>query len=162
MHQPREGKPLLVLDLDHALLDFSSKQLARADSYEVGDHSAAALKRPFMDDFLTKAYQYFDLVVWSQTSWRWLETKLTELGMITHSGYRICFVLDKTSMFTITSKKRDGSSFKHHVKPLQIIWDKFPHWNSHNTVHVDDLRRNFALNMGKLLRHVLYHVQNFV
>ena len=115
-----------------------------------------------MDDFLTKAYQYFDLVVWSQTSWRRLETKLTELGMITHSGYRICFVLDKTSMFTITSKKRDGSSFKHHVKPLQIIWDKFPHWNSHNTVHVDDLRRNFALNMGKLLRHVLYHVQNFV
>ena len=28
------------------------------------------MKRPYMDDFLTKAYQHYDLVVWSQTSWR--------------------------------------------------------------------------------------------
>ena len=149
MHQPREGKPLLVLDLDHTLLDFSRKQVIRANTSEVGDHSVAALKRPFMDEFLTNSYKYYDLAVWSQTSWRWLETKLTELGMLTNVGYRFCFVLDKTSMFEISSDKRDGSSFKHHVKPLQIIWTKFPRWNSSNTVHVDDLRRNFALNLGK-------------
>lgn len=157
MNEPRKGKPLLVLDLDHTLLDFSSKHLARADSYQVGDRSAAVLKRPYMDQFLTAVYPHYDLVVWSQTSWRWLETKLTELGMITHSGYRFSFVLDKTSMFTVTSKKRDGTSFKHHVKPLQIIWSKFPCWNSHNTVHVDDLRRNFALNLGSGLLVSAYY-----
>lgn len=32
------------------------------------------------------------------------------------------------------------------VKPLKIIWDKHPRWNASNTLHVDDLARNFALN----------------
>lgn len=40
----------------------------------------------------------------------------------------------------------------HHVKPLQIIWSKFPRWGSHNTVHVDDLSRNFALNLNSGLK----------
>ena len=101
-----------------------------------------------MDEFLVVAYKHYDLVVWSQTSWRWLETKLIELGMLIHPGYRFCFVLDKTSMFTVKSIRRGGSSVVHHVKPLQIIWSKFPRWGSHNTVHIDDLSRNFALNLG--------------
>jgi ubiquitin-like domain-containing CTD phosphatase 1 len=76
-------KPLLVLDLDHTLLDFSSKTLQRDGStHVVGQGLAAVMKRPYMDEFLTSCYQYYDLVVWSQTSWRWLETKLTELGMV--------------------------------------------------------------------------------
>lgn len=110
-----------------------------------------------MDDFLVTAYKHYDLVVWSQTSWRWLETKLTELGMLTHPGYRFCFVLDKTSMFTVKSTKRGGTSVVHHVKPLQIIWSKFPRWGSHNTVHVDDLSRNFALNLGCGLKVTGYY-----
>ena len=88
---------------------------------------------------------------------KWLETKLTELGMLTHPGYKFCFVLDKTSMFTIKSTKRDGSSVVHHVKPLQIIWTKFPRWGSHNTVHLDDLSRNFALNLSSGLKIKAYY-----
>merc|ERR1719410_485055 len=151
MNEPRDGKPLLVLDLDHTLLDFSSRRLQNSNAL-TSSSLASSMKRPHMDVFLCNAYQYYDLVVWSQTSWRWLETKLTELGMLTHPGYKFCFVLDKTSMFSITSTKRDGSSFRHHVKPLQIIWSKFPRWNVHNTAHVDDLRRNFALNLKSGLK----------
>lgn len=147
MNPPRQGKPLLVLDLDHTLLDFSSRQLQQG-GHEQGEQLASAMKRPFMNEFLTTCYRHYDLVVWSQTSWRWLETKLTELGMVTHPGYKFAFVLDKTSMFTVVSTKRDGSSVEHHVKPLQIIWSKFPQWGSHNTIHIDDLSRNFALNLG--------------
>jgi ubiquitin-like domain-containing CTD phosphatase 1 len=55
-------------------------------------------------------------------------------------------------MFTVTSTKRDGTSVVHHVKPLQIIWTKFPHWGSHNTIHLDDLSRNFALNLSNGLK----------
>ena len=52
-------------------------------------------------------------------------------------------------MFAIQSTKRNGTSVRHHVKPLQIIWSKFgDRWNSSNTCHVDDLGRNFALNTG--------------
>ena len=61
-----------------------------------------------MDWFLTVAYTQFDLAVWSQTSWRWLEVKLTELGMLENPGYRIAFALDKTSMFSIISTKVRG------------------------------------------------------
>lgn len=113
--------------------------------------------RPYMDQFLTAIYEHYDLVVWSQTSWRWLETKLIELGMLAHPGYKFCFVLDKTSMFTVTSTRRDGTSVTHHVKPLQLIWSKFERWSSKNTVHVDDLGRNFALNLGSGIKISAYY-----
>jgi ubiquitin-like domain-containing CTD phosphatase 1 len=61
-------------------------------------------------------------------------------------------------MFTVVSTKRDGTSVKHHVKPLQIIWSKFPdRWGSHNTVHIDDLSRNFALNLENGLQCTAYY-----
>ena len=61
-------------------------------------------------------------------------------------------------MFTVVSTKRDGTKVQHHVKPLQIIWSKFPdRWGSHNTVHIDDLSRNFALNLDNGLQCTAYH-----
>jgi ubiquitin-like domain-containing CTD phosphatase 1 len=157
MNEPREGFPLMVLDLDHTLLDFSSKALQQDSTHIVGEGNALSMKRPYMDEFLAAAYKDYDLVVWSQTSWRWLEVKLTELGMVTNPAYKFCFVLDKTSMFSITSTKRDGTSYKHQVKPLQIIWTKFPNWGAHNTVHLDDLSRNFALNLSSGLKVTAYN-----
>mmetsp|Transcript_10517 Transcript_10517/g.15836 ORF Transcript_10517/g.15836 Transcript_10517/m.15836 type:complete len:481 (-) Transcript_10517:262-1704(-) len=198
MNPPREGKKLMVLDLDHTLLDFSSRKIVNAASASAGgtstDTSGNAtisstdavassvaggagagaatggnapsnsnarsvqdtinqMKRPFMDEFLAQMYVHYDLVVWSQTSWRWLETKLVELGMLTNPNYRFCFVLDKTSMFAITSTRRSGQKIKHYVKPLQIIWSKFPKvWDASNTIHLDDLSRNFALNIENGLK----------
>ena len=151
-----------MLDLDHTLLDFSSSHLREnaASATAIGQsHDAVAnqLKRPFMDEFLAWTYKHYDLVVWSQTSWRWLEVKLTELGMISNPAYKICFVLDKTSMFKIVSTNRSGKQVTHSVKPLQIIWSKFPRWGSHNTVHLDDLARNFALNLGSGLKCTAYY-----
>mmetsp|Transcript_53909 Transcript_53909/g.122871 ORF Transcript_53909/g.122871 Transcript_53909/m.122871 type:complete len:390 (+) Transcript_53909:34-1203(+) len=133
----RPGKALLVLDLDHTILDFS-----RHDELP-----AVQAKRPGMDHFLTQCHRHYDIVIWSATHWRWLEVKLTELGMLTHPNYKICFVLDKSSMFRIISEKPNGEEFKHSVKPLRLLWDKFPEsWGPSNTLHVDDLARNFALN----------------
>ena len=154
MNPPRPNKPLLVLDLDRTLLHFSRQMLEQDTSggrqSGSGHDVAQSMKRPYMDQFLTQCYAHWDMVVWSQTSWRWLETKLIELGMLSNPGYKFCFVLDKTSMFTITSTRRStGKSVTHHVKPLQLIWSKFPdRWSSKNTCHIDDLGRNFALNLG--------------
>jgi ubiquitin-like domain-containing CTD phosphatase 1 len=69
------------------------------------------------------------------------EIKLTELGMISNPGYKICFVLDKTSMFKIVSSTKGREKWvEHSVKPLQIIWT-----------------RNFALNLGSGLKCTAYH-----
>jgi ubiquitin-like domain-containing CTD phosphatase 1 len=171
MNQPRPNKPLLVLDLDHTLLDFSRKKIEQAShadaladtsSHSIGSSTHSVIqqmKRPFMDEFLASTYKYYDLCVWSQTSWRWLETKLIELGMLTNPNYKFIFVLDKTSMFQIESTKRStGEKVKHHVKPLQIIWSKFPNnWGPANTVHLDDLARNFALNVDNGLKVTAFY-----
>lgn len=86
-----------------------------------------------------------------------MEAKLTELGILTNYNYKVTFgkdkrirfmvqVLDKTSMFKVTSNIK-GKVREHDVKPLQFIWDKFPqYYNPRNTLHIDDLARNFALN----------------
>ena len=73
MNPPRPNKPLLVLDLDHTLLDFSSRQLLQtAGAASAADHVAAAMKRPYMNEFLSTCYRHYDMVVWSQTSWRYV------------------------------------------------------------------------------------------
>ncbi|KZT69795.1 HAD-superfamily subfamily IIID h [Daedalea quercina L-15889] len=144
IHPLREGKRLLVLDLDYTILD--TKPLT---SGALPPHECA---RPRLHEFLEAIYPYYDICIWSQTSWIWLETKLVELGMIGGGhNYEISFVLDKKPMFIVFSR-RDGRPYKHHVKALQIIWNHFPQFNASNTIHVDDLGRNFALNPGEGLK----------
>ncbi|KIP12326.1 hypothetical protein PHLGIDRAFT_27453 [Phlebiopsis gigantea 11061_1 CR5-6] len=140
----REGKRLLVLDIDYTILD--TKPLTS------GSLPPQECARPGLHEFLEAVYPYYDICIWSQTSWIWLETKLVELGMLGGSHhYQISFVLDKTSMFTVFSN-RDGKQHKHSVKALQIIWNHFPQFGAGNTVHVDDLGRNFALNPNQGLK----------
>ncbi|PLW52373.1 hypothetical protein PCANC_01678 [Puccinia coronata f. sp. avenae] len=140
MNPPRQGKKLLVLDLDYTLMD----------SKAYSDYSVHALDmaRPYLHEFLTCLWPYYDICIWSATSWRWLESKLVELGMVggNHSDkYLIQFVLDRGTMFEVTSM-RHGKISKHEVKALELIWRKIPTYNETNTVHLDDLSRNFALN----------------
>jgi len=101
-----------------------------------------------LHDFLTALWPYYDICIWSATSWRWLESKLVELGMVGGNysdKYLIQFVLDRGTMFEVTSV-RHGKISKHEVKALELIWRKIPAYNETNTVHLDDLSRNFALN----------------
>jgi len=136
MNPPRKMKKLLVLDLDHTLLDFGFRKYS--DSIE-------DLKRPHLDAFLSSVHKKYDLVAWSQTRWHYVELKLTELGLITHPDYYFAFALDRSSMFKVT-REHKGKEKTHEVKALELIWSKFPHWNQTNTIHVDDLARNFAMN----------------
>lgn len=134
----REGKKLLVLDIDYTILD--TRPLTS------GLLPPDMCARPGLHEFLEAVYPYYDICIWSQTGWMWLETKLVELGMIGSSrNYQISFVLDKTCMFTVFSQ-RNGKPWSHFVKPLQIIWNHFPQFDASNTIHIDDLSRNFALN----------------
>ncbi|KAJ7864822.1 HAD-like domain-containing protein [Mycena olivaceomarginata] len=162
IHPLRPGKKLLVLDIDYTILD--TKPLTS------GSLPPTECARPRLHEFLEAIYPHYDICIWSQTSWIWLglsgmfddrlrnlifplkETKLVELGMIgSLKNYHISFVLDKTPMFTVFTE-RDGKPWKHSVKPLQIIWNHFPQFNATNTIHVDDLGRNFALNPNEGLR----------
>lgn len=73
IHPLREGKPLLVLDLDYTLFDMKST----ASNF-------LELKRPYTDEFLKTAYRFFDLCVWSQTSWTYLVIPKTSQMSLKH------------------------------------------------------------------------------
>ncbi|KIY66317.1 HAD subfamily IIID h [Cylindrobasidium torrendii FP15055 ss-10] len=144
IHPVRPGKKLVVLDIDYTILD--TKPLTS------GALPPAECARPGLHEFLELIYPYYDICIWSQTSWVWVETKLVELQMVGGPhNYQISFVLDKTNMFSVFGV-RDNKPWQHHVKPLKIIWNHVPEFNAKNTIHIDDLSRNFALNPGEGLK----------
>ncbi|KAE8209292.1 hypothetical protein CF327_g6706 [Tilletia walkeri] len=148
--EPRPGKNLLVLDLDYTLAD--TKRLLDTNSV------ALDAARPGLHDFLAAVYPDYDIVIWSQTSWRWLEVKLIELQMLADPRFRISFVLDRTPMFHIRSSAKGKEKERGpHCKPLELIWRRWPDvYGPHNTIHIDDLSRNFAMNPGNGLKIKAY------
>ncbi|KAK4687029.1 ubiquitin-like domain-containing CTD phosphatase 1, partial [Tremellales sp. Uapishka_1] len=146
MNEPRPGKRLLVLDLDYTIVDTKPLIAGALPSEECA--------RPGLHEFLELVYPYYDIVIWSQTHWRWLESKLVEIGMI--------------------GGDRNYKPYKHEVKPLAYFWASFPHWcvdmknlgtiadfqpvrSAQNTIHIDDLSRNFAMNPGEGLKIRAYN-----
>jgi len=68
MHPLRSGRKCLVLDIDYTIYDCKGIAAVVAD-----------LGRPGLHQFMAAAYRHYDIVMWSQTNWRYLEAKLTEL-----------------------------------------------------------------------------------
>ncbi|KAG8438774.1 hypothetical protein GDO86_005100 [Hymenochirus boettgeri] len=95
LNPPREGKKLLVLDVDYTLFDHRS-------CAETGHE----LMRPYLHEFLTSAYEDYDIVIWSATSMKWIEAKMKELGVSTNANYKITFMLDSAAMITVHTPRR--------------------------------------------------------
>ncbi|XP_022918444.1 ubiquitin-like domain-containing CTD phosphatase 1 [Onthophagus taurus] len=131
INQPRNGKKLLVLDIDYTLFDHKS-------SAETG----AELMRPYLHEFLTAAYDDYDIVIWSATGMKWIEEKMKLLGVTSNTNYKIMFYLDSLAMISVHIPKYGVLN----VKPLGVIWGKFDQYNSKNTIMFDDVRRNFIMN----------------
>lgn len=133
----REGKKLLVLDIDYTLFDHKSVA-----------QNGSELMRPYLHEFLTRAYKYYDIVIWSATSMRWINEKMKLLGVTTHPNYKIAFHLDVLAMITVRTPKYGIVR----VKPLGIIWGKYKQFSAKNTIMFDDVRRNFIMNPQSGLR----------
>lgn len=132
LNEPRPNKKLLVLDIDYTLFDHRSTA-----------QTAAELMRPYLHEFLTSAYQDYDIVIWSATSMRYIEAKMDELKVSSNPNYKIVFYLDSGAMISVESQKYGSLN----VKPLAVIWGKFPgRYTPKNTIMFDDTRRNFLMN----------------
>lgn len=137
LNEPREGKKLLVLDIDYTLFDHRS-------SAETG----VELMRPFLHEFLAEAYVHYDIVIWSATSVKWIIEKMKLLGVQGNENYKILFYLDSNAMISVHCPKRGVVD----VKPLGVIWSKFEQYTSANTLIIDDIKRNFLMNPKSGLR----------
>ncbi|PKI74865.1 ubiquitin-like domain-containing CTD phosphatase [Punica granatum] len=128
----REGKKLLVLDIDYTLFDHRSTA-----------ENPLELMRPYLHEFLTAAYAGYDIMIWSATSMKWVEVKMEQLGVLNNPSYKITALLDHLAMITVQSDTRGIFD----CKPLGLIWAQFPEFYSpKNTIMFDDLRRNFVMN----------------
>uniref|UniRef100_A0A8C1CSZ4 FCP1 homology domain-containing protein n=1 Tax=Cyprinus carpio carpio TaxID=630221 RepID=A0A8C1CSZ4_CYPCA len=114
----------------------------------IKDHKSCAetgqeLMRPYLHEFLTSAYEDYDIVIWSATSMKWIDAKIKELGVMDNPNYKITFMLDSAAMITVHTPKRGVVE----VKPLGVIWGKYSEfYNRKNTIMFDDIGRNFLMN----------------
>ncbi|CAH8558690.1 unnamed protein product [Schistosoma guineensis] len=170
----RDGKKLLVLDIDYTIFD----HLTPAESVH-------QLARPHLIEFLTRAYVHYDIAIWSATSMTWILAKLGQLGIIPlhvaktfqhrnnitgstsstnddslpsedlnasddqyNKSFRIALILDSSDMISVKFTEHGIKE----VKPLAVIWNNHPQWGPHNTIMFDDVRRNFIMNPQSGLR----------
>ncbi|GLJ30836.1 hypothetical protein SUGI_0612570 [Cryptomeria japonica] len=128
----REGKKLLVLDIDYTLFDHRSTA-----------ENPMELMRPYLHEFLTTAYAEYDIIIWSATSMKWVEVKMEQLRVLNNPNYKITALLDHLAMITVQSDSHGVFD----CKPLGLIWALFPkYYNHQNTIMFDDLKRNFVMN----------------
>jgi ubiquitin-like domain-containing CTD phosphatase 1 len=128
----REGKKLLVLDIDYTLFDHRSTA-----------ENPLQLMRPYLHEFLSAVYAEYDIIIWSATNMKWVELKMGQLGVLDNPNYKITAMLDHLAMITVQSDARGIFD----CKPLGLIWGHFPEfYSAKNTIMFDDLRRNFVMN----------------
>jgi ubiquitin-like domain-containing CTD phosphatase 1 len=148
MNEPRQGKRLLVLDLDYSkyhpfcVTDKSSGRFQASPRWITASkrmrsslHARVlgAVSQVLIDQTDERCYEHYDIVIWSQTHWRWLESKLVELEIVGGPhNYKISFVVDRQPMFPVFTLRGGGQMQKHEVKALSYIWAQYPQWGRHN------------------------------
>eukprot|EP00933_Yihiella_yeosuensis_P033797 TRINITY_DN27430_c0_g1_i1.p1 TRINITY_DN27430_c0_g1~~TRINITY_DN27430_c0_g1_i1.p1 ORF type:complete len:467 (-),score=84.05 TRINITY_DN27430_c0_g1_i1:194-1525(-) len=110
--EPRLGKKLLVLDIDHTIYDPSTYGGTRGATVNSYDESTAARCRPGLHDFLMEVYKEYDIMVWSASDMVRILTLLQQLGICGahHSDYRLVAVLDIDSMSELASDASTATS----------------------------------------------------
>ncbi|XP_011299565.1 uncharacterized protein [Fopius arisanus] len=141
----RDGKKLLVLDLGYTLCD-----------PEFPSFPSVKARRPHLSQLLTRAYRYYDIVIWSDMSVEDSSEALGKMGIINDDNYRIALHLTVREMIVVKTVQY-GSGI---LKPLEFIWRKFPWFSSRNTVIIDDNRWYFAMNYQSGCEVKPYKVRN--
>jgi len=131
--EPRPGKKLLVLDIDHTIYDPSEHGGSKGSVVRSGadgryDESVVARCRPGLHEFLIEAYKEYDLMVWSASDMIRILTLLQQLGILTPAGqseYQIVAVLDVDSMSeaapTATASVSEGGSVQGAVVQTVVV-----------------------------------------
>ncbi|OAY76804.1 Ubiquitin-like domain-containing CTD phosphatase [Ananas comosus] len=150
----REGKKLLVLDIDYTLFDHRSSaenplELMRPCKFIILMHKKLLLfvisvLLPYK--FLLQIFTSFSLLFTQSMISSYgpqLELKMGQLGVLSNPSYKITALLDHLAMITVQSDRHGTFD----CKPLGLIWAQFSEfYNSKNTIMFDDLRRNFVMN----------------
>ncbi|EZG85829.1 putative ubiquitin-like domain CTD phosphatase 1 [Gregarina niphandrodes] len=149
MRTPQPGKKLLVLDIDHTIYDCTNM-------LKESLHDSCRI-RPHLSTMFSSLKEYYDYCLWSQTAWQWIETKCSLIGIYESCQSYPLFILDRSNMFSVGKSSNDQAVepaageivevVRRNVKCLRLIWDSCPElYSEKNTLHIDDLHKNFGLN----------------
>ena len=90
--------PSRVLHLSQAPLPEHKRSILQ-------DPSDSSFRR-YLHELLKEVYPYYDIVIWSATSMRWIEIKLRELGISNNPEYKISMLMDGTCMVAVNSSRK--------------------------------------------------------
>ncbi|CAB3379066.1 Hypothetical predicted protein [Cloeon dipterum] len=124
----RRSKKLLVLDLDHTLINDDSDEVV-------------PVTRPYLRRFLTSVYKHYNLAIWSASSMKRIKRVLKELALDKDQRFRFSFLVCHKAMRSV---KKGGKCVT--TKPLAVIWENFCRWSAKNTIIIDDKGENFLRN----------------
>uniref|UniRef100_A0A8C2WTR4 Ubiquitin-like domain-containing CTD phosphatase 1 n=1 Tax=Cyclopterus lumpus TaxID=8103 RepID=A0A8C2WTR4_CYCLU len=141
MNPPREGKGLLVLDVDYTL--FGDKHCAFTLIFISHGHLISSVCCYSETTACGIHILHMCFLSIAATSMKWIDAKMKELGVTDNPNYKITFMLDSAAMITVHTPKRGVVE----VKPLGVIWGKYEElYNRRNTIMFDDIGRNFLMN----------------
>jgi ubiquitin-like domain-containing CTD phosphatase 1 len=58
-------------------------------------------------------YEFYDIIIWSATSMKWIEAKMTEIGVLSNPKCKITALFDKGAMITVNDPKYGVIDIKH-------------------------------------------------
>lgn len=61
--------------------------------------------RPYLHQFLTSAYEDYDIIIWSATGMKWIDEKMKLLGVSYNPDYKIMCHLDGRAMISVDLPK---------------------------------------------------------
>ena len=140
------NRKCLVLDIDYTLFDHKWQPQVRSD-LRSNKTMIPLFKRPYLHEFLATCNLRYDIIIWSATGMPAIDNKVGNLGIYTSDRYKLTAVLCKEHMIHVTKPRKGGRTYDETVKPLSVIWKRFPEcYNPTNTIHIDDMISNFQLN----------------
>ncbi len=86
---------------------------------------------------------------------KWIELKMSELGLSSNPAFTLSFYVCSRAMLSVMAKRRPSEDFETlcDVKPLPVLWALLEgRYGPSNTIHVDDISRNFLLNPAQGLK----------
>lgn len=139
---PVGSKMLLTESMRSCNVDSRSRMMSMSFYMDNQWWDFCAVKRPYLDLFLTKIRSLFDLViVWTAGSAEYAQVIVTE---IFRDHYKPDFLLTRDDVVTVP----EWPPGQDYHKPLDVIEAKYPGLIDRRfTVFVDDTKRNFTANL---------------
>lgn len=136
----------LILDMDGTLID---------NYWCIKTYRQNIVPRPYLKDFFEFIFQHFERVsIWTNAFQDWYDEVYEKV-------FR--YYIPEGKSFHFVRTREDLYHIRRFVKPLSEIYEKYPEYNSYNTLIIDDIPKTYSLNLENaipILPYLYLHMDN--